>query len=84
VKIARDEEGLALSSRNLNLTREGLIKAQSVAKAFLTTTTEKDFLSKTKNLEIELEYYGEDWGRVLMAHYIDGVRLIDNKALGDQ
>lgn len=78
VSIARDEFGLALSSRNLNLTSAGLSQAQEVASAFLASKGKSDFLLRLKN-KIELEYYGEDWGRVLMAHYIDGVRLIDNK-----
>jgi pantoate--beta-alanine ligase len=84
VQIARDEKGLALSSRNLNLSDDGLKKAQSVAKEFLSTTCEKDFLSKVQKLDIELEYYGQDWDRILMAHYVDGVRLIDNKPSGRQ
>lgn len=79
VAIARDKKGLALSSRNLNLSAEGLKKAQAVAGAFLATESEEEFLSATRELDLKLEYYGEDWGRVLIAHYIEGVRLIDNK-----
>lgn len=81
VETARDETGLALSSRNLNLTAEGKLRAQKIAQIFLSSISEADFLAKTKELQIDLEYCGTDWNRLLMAHYVDGVRLIDNKAL---
>jgi pantoate--beta-alanine ligase len=80
VETVRDEFGLALSSRNLNLSKEGLERAQKTAQAFLSTQTLEDF-KKSAPDGLELEYYGEEWGRVLMAHYIEGVRLIDNKKL---
>lgn len=82
VEIARDEKGMALSSRNLNLSAEGKVKAQKIAALFLSSQSEEDFLNKTKELDLELEYYGTDWNRTLIAHYVDGVRLIDNKPLG--
>ncbi len=80
VEISRDEYGLALSSRNLNLSDAGLERARQVASVFLRTNTKDHFLETLGGeVELELEYYGEEWGRILMAHYIDGVRLIDNK-----
>ena len=79
VETYRDEFGLALSSRNFNLTEEGLVKARSIANAFLKSSSKDEFLTNIKSLNPEIEYYGEDWGRVLMAHFVDGVRLIDNK-----
>jgi len=82
VDIARDETGLALSSRNLNLSESGKIKAQKIAEAFLSTDSRGDFITKAEKWGLDLEYYGEDWGRALIAHHIDGVRLIDNKPLG--
>jgi len=81
VDIARDEMGLALSSRNLNLSEEGKARAQKIAAAFLSTQSRDEFINNAKIFGLDLEYYGEDWGRALMAHHIDGVRLIDNKLL---
>lgn len=80
VETQRDEFGLPLSSRNLNLSKEGLERARFIASSFLKSKSEKDFRDKIKGLT-DLEYYGEDWGRALMAHYIEGVRLIDNKEI---
>jgi len=80
VETVRDEFGLALSSRNLNLTPEGLDKARKIAGLFLSSKSKKEFLDKAQKFNLKLEYYGEDWNRSLMAHYIDGVRLIDNRA----
>ncbi len=77
VPILRDDFGLALSSRNYNLSEKGLLKAREVAKAFLETESKEIFLKES--LDVDLEYYGSDWGRTLIAHYIEGVRLIDNK-----
>ncbi|MGH1467972.1 MAG: pantoate--beta-alanine ligase [Bdellovibrionales bacterium] len=77
VPILREEHGLALSSRNYNLSKEGLLRAREIAKAFLETDSKESLLVKAPY--IDLEYYGSDWGRTLIAHYIEGVRLIDNK-----
>lgn len=79
VPILRDEFGLALSSRNYNLSEQGLVKAREVANIFLKTHSKDEFLQKAT--DVDLEYYGSDWGRVLIAHYIEGVRLIDNKSM---
>lgn len=84
IPTARDEYGLALSSRNYNLSEAGISKAREIAAVFLKTSSKEEFLSKVSN-DINLEYYGEKWNRALIAHYVEGVRLIDNKALrGDE
>jgi pantoate--beta-alanine ligase len=81
VEIERDDFGLALSSRNFNLSEKGVEKARAVAAAFLKAHNKEDFLSAIQDLNPEVEYYGESWGRALMAHYVEGVRLIDNKEI---
>lgn len=81
VPIERDEECLALSSRNYNLSEEGIKKARLIAKAFLATSSKEGFVAEAGE-GLELEYYGEKWGRALIAHYVEGVRLIDNKSIG--
>ncbi len=78
VPTLRDSSGLALSSRNYNLSKNGLLNARQIAKVFLKTNSKKDFL-KEAGSKLKLEYYGSQWKRVLMAHYIEGIRLIDNK-----
>jgi len=81
VPTLRDSRGLAMSSRNYNLTSKGLLKAQKIAACFVSAQSQTEFMEKTEKMKLDLEYYGEKWGRALMAHHIDGVRLIDNKPL---
>ena len=76
VETVREEEGLPFSSRNLKLSKEGLKKAKLIAKRFHSSSSKEEFL---KALNIELDYFGELEGKVLMAHRIEDVRILDNK-----
>lgn len=74
----REEDGLALSSRNIRLSTEGRKHAPFIYKAIVKysdTDQAKEFL---KSNAIELEYLEEHFGRRFIAVNIDGVRLIDN------
>lgn len=80
VEIVREESGLPYSSRNLNLSEEGLKEARRIAKAFHETHDKKSFLQAAGVLE--LDYYGECLDRCLMAHRVESVRILDNKPIG--
>lgn len=80
VETVRDSSGLPYSSRNLNLSKAGLKKAREVAKVFKESQDKKSFLEAVG--EIELDYYGPCEGRILMAHRVDSIRILDNKSIG--
>jgi len=82
VKTYRDSTGLPFSSRNTKLTPKGLEQAQIVAKMFHKSKSKAEFLKALKSslqTEIDLDYYGELGEKVLMAHRIEDVRILDNK-----
>lgn len=77
--IIRDEQGLALSSRNNRLNDDELAKARIFAQLFhqreLSVATIKLSLSRH---DIEVEYIEEREGRRFAAVFIGSIRLIDN------
>jgi pantoate--beta-alanine ligase len=82
VKTYRDSAGLPFSSRNTKLTPNGLEQARTVAKVFHKSKDKAEFIKTLKSslkTEIDLDYYGELGKKVLMAHRIEDVRILDNK-----
>ena len=78
----RDKKGLALSSRNQKLSREGLKKAQDFAKILRETCTIKDIKQRLCSLgEVEVEYIEDVEDRRFAAVKIENIRLIDNVQL---
>jgi len=80
VPTMREEDGLAMSSRNVRLTPEGRKKAPLIYQALKA----HDLNIARKQLDesgIEVEYLEEIFNRRFVAAIIDGVRLIDNVAL---
>ena len=80
VETVREKSGLPFSSRNLNLSENGLNQARKVARAFHETKDKKGFLEAIE--VVELDYYGKCADRILMAHRIESVRILDNKPIG--
>lgn len=76
VEIYRDDFALPFSSRNQKLSAEDLAEARKIARAFLESSSQRELEEK---VSLSLDYYGELEGRVLMAHRIGGIRILDNK-----
>lgn len=80
VVTARDEEGLALSSRNQRLSTKGLEKARQFAKILLTSPSVTAAKEDLKKQHIDVDYIEELDHRRFGAVVIEDVRLIDNVA----
>lgn len=80
--IARDTEGLALSSRNAYLSKEQLKIARTLNKVlFEAAKTGKLEDAKQRLLASgfdKVDYVAERWGRIFAAAWIEKTRLIDN------
>ena len=76
--IVRETSGLALSSRNLNLTKEKLVLAKELFKTISSAKSKSDAKKDLSKKGFEVDYVEEQWGRRFVAAQLEGVRLIDN------
>ncbi|MCB0377482.1 MAG: pantoate--beta-alanine ligase [Bdellovibrionales bacterium] len=76
--IARDEKGLALSSRNQRLSPQGIESARKFAKLLAQSKPLNEIMQDLKNENIQVEYLQEEWHRRFGAVHVENVRLIDN------
>jgi len=85
--IARDEYGLALSSRNAYLSKDELEIASTFNIILKKATATKDYNSAKKELLengfSEIDYIEQRWNRVLGAAWLGKTRLIDNIEITD-
>ncbi len=79
--IVRDEQGVALSSRNNLLSVGECRQAQQFARVLQSSLSCADITEELKNLDIDVEYVTEHEGRCLAAVKVGSVRLIDNKEI---
>jgi pantoate--beta-alanine ligase len=80
--IVRDAEGLALSSRNLRLSAEGINRARRFAQCLSRTEWSLSQLeSALSKIPVEIEYLEDHGDRRYAAVIVEGVRLIDNRQL---
>lgn len=70
--------GLAHSSRNNRLSKEGLALANKFASTFHNSISCEDAINKISELGIKIEYIEDSDNHRFAAVWIDGVRLIDN------
>ncbi|MEM9157594.1 MAG: pantoate--beta-alanine ligase [Verrucomicrobiota bacterium] len=78
----RSDTGLALSSRNRRLSKEGLEQAAFFPQILNTSASVTEAISRLKGKGFEVEYVEDRDGRRLAAVVIEGVRLIDNLVPG--
>ena len=78
VPTMREEDGLAMSSRNVRLSSEARILAPEFYRVLSTAVDCAMARSELEALGFEVEYVDERDGRRLGAVQLDGVRLIDN------
>ncbi len=80
-QIVREESGLALSSRNMRLTKDEQKLSASIFKELKSSSSIEEKKENLKNLGFDVEYLEEKYKRLLIACNISNVRLIDNVPL---
>lgn len=76
--IVREENGLAMSSRNQRLSPDGFEKAALIFKFLSEKKSCEETKAALEKSGFNVEYVEEHWGRRFVAAWIEGVRLIDN------
>ena len=82
VPTLREENGLAMSSRNTRLSKSARLLAPEFYRVLVTAMDCAMARAELEALGFEVEYVDERDGRRLGAVQLDGVRLIDNIGLG--
>jgi pantoate--beta-alanine ligase len=94
----REEDGLAMSSRNVRLTPEGRAAAQIIYRALSQAESEvelREILARESALTVDYADFIDEKSfthaqpessnvRAIVAGWINGVRLIDNMAMGER
>jgi pantoate--beta-alanine ligase len=81
-ETVREASGLAMSSRNALLSVEGRAKAAVIYRALSCAATAEEAAAMIEAAGLRVEYVEEHWNRRFAAAFLEGVRLIDNVALG--
>jgi pantoate--beta-alanine ligase len=79
--IIRLESGLPLSSRNNNLSKNGLEKAEEFAQMIRSPTEIPKIIQQLESQGIKVDYLEDYYNRRFVAAFVEGVRLIDNFAI---
>lgn len=77
----RENDGLAMSSRNIRLNAEARKKSVLISKLLNSEKSCDEITQELKLNGFEVEYVKEDMGRRFCAAHIGGVRLIDNVSI---
>lgn len=81
VPTHREDSGLAMSSRNRHLSKQGLKKAGRFNQILRNSPDPKTAYQQLVNEGFEVDYIEEYWGRRFGAVFLEQVRLIDNVLL---
>lgn len=76
--IIREDNGLALSTRNERLSENSKNLSSNLFKIISSVEDQNEALKKLHQLGFEVEYLTEKWNRRFVAAKIEDVRLIDN------
>ncbi len=82
-KIVRENDNLAMSSRNLRLSDNGRTLASQYANIIRENLSIKDVKAKLESINITVDYLEKHFGRRFAAVIIEDIRLIDNFELED-
>ena len=77
-EIVRENDGLAMSSRNVRLSSAGREKASFYASTFKRDLALSEIKQILEDNDIKVDYLEEWFGRRFIAVFIENVRLIDN------
>jgi len=83
VPTVREASGLAMSSRNQRLSRNGMILAAKLYQTLQQSVTADEAAATLANLGMQIDYVKDIDQRRFAAVFIEGVRLIDNISLKD-
>lgn len=76
--IVREENGLAISSRNRKLSKEGLALAPKFHEILASGGTEEEITAKLEKAGFKVDYVTAKENRLYAAVFLEDVRLIDN------
>ncbi len=79
----RQEDGLALSSRNGRLSPEQRKQAVEISRLLKSSLSDDEIMKKLAEAGFRPEYVATKWGRRLAAAWLGDVRLIDNVPLSE-
>lgn len=79
----RQEDGLALSSRNGRLSPEQRKQAVEISRLLKSSLSDDEIMKKLAEAGFRPEYVATKWGRRLAAAWLGDVRLIDNIPLSE-
>lgn len=79
----RQEDGLALSSRNGRLSPEQRAQAVEISRLLKSSLSDDEIMKKLAEAGFRPEYVATKWGRRLAAAWLGDVRLIDNVPLSE-
>lgn len=79
----RQQDGLALSSRNSRLSPEQQAKATDISRLLKSAASDDEVMKKLADAGFRPEYVATKWGRRLAAAWLGDVRLIDNVPLSE-